>query len=152
MAQARVEIGEHIGFAVDSSTLDDEAVALLDDLAAALASSPHIGGVEVVGRATPGERHATALASARADATLAALVRGGVAAARLGVRAERPGPPIEGDAHEGRYVDFVIVRVGDERWPGGTPPTDSVFGGCRPPICAPVPACTASAPLAVCEP
>jgi outer membrane protein OmpA-like peptidoglycan-associated protein len=153
VAQQRIEIGEHIAFASGASTLDEESAALLEPLVAALAASSHLERVEIVGRATPREPRAAALTTARATAVRDALVAAGIDSARLSPRGLAPAAAAEGDALEGRYVDFVLVRVGGEDWPGGTPPTGSVFGGCAPPICQPVAPCEPPPPpAAVCTP
>ena len=105
-------VTHRIFFALDSSTLDAEARESIDAMLASARRSPRI---EVAGRTDPrGTRaHNERLARARAEAVRAALVRGGVAAERVGATAAEPCcdgplPSTEADYAERRRATVTI--------------------------------------------
>lgn len=123
-----ISILESIAFDSNRSTLDAEAVPILDALARTLLANPQLT-VDVVGHVDDRER--VALAAQRAQAVRDALVSRGVAAERLGLRdqgASRPILPVEGVSRaeraaareRNRRVDFVVTRP--PRQPGRPSP------------------------------
>lgn len=145
ITQERVTIPGLVLFDASASRLAESTSATLDTLAEGLIASPEIQRVAVRGRATTRERRAAALARARAEAVLEALVQRGVERSRLEAVGLDPATTAPAAVAGGRFVELVVVRFAGEEWPDGQPPPSSTHG-CGPVVCDPVPPCAPPPP------
>lgn len=124
-----IRIMEQIYFRRNSSTIDPPALPIVDAIAQALNENPQLTLVAIVGEAEPRERRHDALALARAQAIVEALVERGVVRERLAAEADTT--PEHGDDEtpdHWRRVRFEIRVVAGE-------PVDPAAGlepGCAP--------------------
>jgi OOP family OmpA-OmpF porin len=145
ITQERVTIPGLVPFDASASRLAESTGAMLDTVAESLRASPEIQRVAVRGRATTRERRAAALARARAEAVVEALVQRGVDRSRLEAVGLDPATTAPAAVAGGRFVELVVVRFADEEWPEGQPPPSSTHG-CGPVVCEPVPPCAPPPP------
>jgi outer membrane protein OmpA-like peptidoglycan-associated protein len=110
-----IMVAPTVTFAYGKSTVRAENKQLLDEIAKLLDEHDEIGALRVVGHATKDERDPDALGRARAEAVVKALVKRGVAPARLVVETRGVTEPrYENNDLPGRqgnrYVDFHLVE------------------------------------------
>lgn len=131
LVEETVTILDRIRFRRGSSSVADADAPALDAVAALLLGSSGVEVVAIVGHARRDEREREALARARAEAVLAALLQRGVAPEALLVEVDVDDDP--GDA----AATFDLRRYGGRAWRDG----HEVETPLGPATCSPVPGC-----------
>jgi outer membrane protein OmpA-like peptidoglycan-associated protein len=117
VTETEVFILEQVQFDVDRATIKKVSDPLLDNVALVLKDHGDLTKIEVQGHTdnTGGRAHNQQLSQARADSVLKALVKRGIAKARLTAKGYGQDKPIADNANEAgkaknRRVQFVIVE------------------------------------------
>jgi outer membrane protein OmpA-like peptidoglycan-associated protein len=117
-----IEIFDHIYFEARSDNLKPVSFPIIDAVAATLQGNPSITLVEVQGHAAANEPDAFAIATQRAAAVRAYLIKKGVAASRLQIQSYGSTQPMDQRANDAahaknRRVGFLILKRASEDAP-----------------------------------
>ncbi|MDI1445040.1 OmpA family protein [Polyangium sp. 6x1] len=131
LTSSELRILHAVHFDRSSDALKPMAQPLLDEVAKALLDHPHIELLEIEGHTSTDEPNPTDLATRRASAVRAALVKRGVPSSRLSIRSYATDRPLESNTTEpgrtkNRRVSFNITRhIGNEEKDATTTGTTS---------------------------
>jgi outer membrane protein OmpA-like peptidoglycan-associated protein len=114
--KGEIKIKQQVHFAVDKAVILGDSVALLEEVADALISTPRIKKIEIQGHTDNSgtKEHNQELSQSRADAVKAFLVKAGVDAGRLDAKGYGQTKPIAPNINEAgksknRRVQFLII-------------------------------------------
>jgi len=114
--KGEIKIKQQVHFAVDKAVILGDSVALLEEVADVMMTTPRIKKIEIQGHTdnTGGKEHNDQLSQQRAEAVRSFLIKAGVEASRLDAKGYGQNKPIAPNINEAgkaknRRVQFVIM-------------------------------------------